>query len=167
MEPELLRFLGTIIGGGLAGGIALFIRYLSGKAEKRRKRSEKLERAFLLSQEIYDSHSDRIDWLKTLDRPKPHEWFNAPRHPGSEMAELKYIIRGYFGAIEPHLLEYYRGHQCLKDVFRELREQTGEFKKWADVDQEQCNSLKNGFEQLERGTRELKARLGEALKELA
>jgi hypothetical protein len=164
MSPEWIRFFGTLAGGIVAGGVALLIRFLSGRHDAKRILGDRLEKAILLSQTIYDAHLARIDWLKSLDRPRANDWFQAPPHPGAEMNELKMIVGIYAETVTPKLVQYYSGHATLKKVFTEIREGAPEFSRWGNLGAELKREVEQGFADLEAGTAVLKDELSEILR---
>ncbi len=91
--------------------------------EKYRKNAflaQKLERAYLLCQEIYDGHNREINnALKTLPQ-NAKEFLDKRNHPGKETSELKMLIRSYAPDTANDLIDIDKGHDPLKKQFIEL-----------------------------------------------
>ena len=117
---EVSSSLNIILGAccALLGG--LFQSRISEKNRKRHIHAEKLERAYMLCQEIYDGHKrEMLNAVNNLPY-SPKLFLELRNHPGKETSELKMLIRCYAPELSPKLKELDKGHNPLRKDFREL-----------------------------------------------
>lgn len=116
-------FVGSInvVLGALCGyGVAFLQSRLNEKNTKKKLLAEKLETAYGLCQAIYDGHRrEMINARQNLPADKA-TFLKNRNHPGSDVSQLKMLIRSYAPDLSPHLEELDNGHTPLKKTFIKL-----------------------------------------------
>lgn len=159
---DVTSTLHIVLGALIAWLGSWYQNRLNGQAQKARLKAEKLERAYLLCQSIYDGHRREINNAKRYIPSEPGKFLEARLHPGMEMSELKMLIRSYTPALAASLDLLDTGHVPLKKAFRKLDEDVlnkhvfdaqalaQDFKKWDRHLQDLsdgANAIKMGLEQ--------------------
>lgn len=78
---------------------------------------EKTEKAYMLSQALYEGHRREILNFEQNFRTESAKYLAARKHPGNESAELKMILQCYFPTLEWFTKEINIDHQPLKNLF--------------------------------------------------
>jgi len=101
---------------------ALIQSRLSEANRKNRLLAEKLERAYMLCQDIYDGHKrEMLNAVNNLP-DSPTLFLERRNHPGKEVSELKMLIRSYAPDLKIKLVQLDKGHEPLKKEFRKLEQ---------------------------------------------
>lgn len=116
----LTESLNILLGALAALAGTLLQARLSERNNKRRLKAEKLERAYLLCQAVYDGHNREIINAKRYLPNSPEKYSEHRKHPGAEMSELKMLIRTHAKELSGSLTSIDSGHEPLKQSFREL-----------------------------------------------
>ena len=116
--------------GVLAGGLMAILGIhsqarLGASQERRRLRAEKLERAYLLCQAVYDGHKQELVKARRLLPAQTTEFSQSRKHPGAEMSELKMLVRCYAAAYAHDLKGMEDAHSALKKGFLDLEDRLG------------------------------------------
>lgn len=157
----LSAMINVLIGAGAAylGG-SLQARH-NERLQKTRIQIEKLERAHMLAQQIYDGHKREIGKARKYLPADPHAFSSARQHPGMEMSELKMLITIYLPSLKGSLEPIKAEHASLKTSFKTVDDQVlGEvqlykadclqtFRAWEQNLEDLgkgCDALKRGLE---------------------
>jgi hypothetical protein len=107
-----------LLGGGFMAMLGAIVQNRLGSSQARSKlRLEKVERAYSLCQQVYDGHLREINNAKLNRLTQPTEFLKNRRHPGTEMSELKMVVRCYFPDLDGYLKKLDEGHAPLKAMF--------------------------------------------------
>ena len=121
---EALAIVGEslkILLGALAAVMGAYIQSkLADKKSKVKLKTEKFERIYYLCQAVYDGHLREIINARKYFIKNPEKFLENRNHPGSEMSELKMLIRSYAPDLELLILAIDKGHRPLKDDFVEF-----------------------------------------------
>lgn len=119
----LVPSLNILLGAFAAWLGARYQAWVNDRIQKARLKTEKLERAYMLCQSIYDGHRREINKAKSHLPSDPGKFMEARQHPGMEMSELKMLIRSYTPELADSLQLIDTGHEPLKKAFRKLEQQ--------------------------------------------
>lgn len=118
----LIPSLNILLGAFIAWLGARYQAWVNDRIHKARLKTEKLERAYLLCQSIYDGHRREINNARRHLPSEPEKFMEARQHPGMEMSELKMLIRSYTPELADSLQLIDTGHEPLKKAFRKLEQ---------------------------------------------
>lgn len=104
------------------GGIYVTHR-LNKTKEKTQYKREKLERAYMLTQHLFDGHKAEIYKLKASENVTGPDWRQNRKHPGEVMNELKMIVSVYFSELTRELDDVGKCHRILKEAFYKIDEE--------------------------------------------
>ncbi len=124
LPQEFLTILGEsvkILLGALAAIMGAYIQSkLADKNSKAKLKTDKFERIYALCQAVYDGHKSEISNARKNFIKKPEKYLENRNHPGSEMSELKMLIRSYSPDLEELITNIDAGHRPLKEIFDEF-----------------------------------------------
>ncbi|WP_247243730.1 hypothetical protein [Pseudorhizobium tarimense] len=81
---------------------------------------ERLEKAYELSQSVYDGYELQNQLLLNTQLRDANEWLTLRKHPGKEMNELKMLIRVYADGLIEKLDAMDVHHQDLKTLHKRM-----------------------------------------------
>ncbi|CAH0230195.1 hypothetical protein SRABI118_02448 [Massilia sp. Bi118] len=114
----------NIMLGALAATLAARLQFWSTeRTQKARLKVEKLERAYQLSQKIAEGYKREIINAKRHLPAHPDKYNEYRQHLGSEVSELKMVIRSYAPSLSACLQQVENGHKPLKEAFEEIDSQ--------------------------------------------
>jgi hypothetical protein len=109
--------LNLLIGAGLTYiGFIAQAKYTR-RDSQRKTILEKTEKAYMLSQALYEGHRREILNFEQNFQSEPAKYLVARKHPGNESAELKMILQCYFPTLEWFTKNIDIDHQPLKSLF--------------------------------------------------
>lgn len=137
IESEFIKSIAPVL-GALVGGLLTYLgiystqRLIRGK-EQRQYLLAKLERAYLLTQSLYDGHKSEVSKLKASENITAADWMRRRKHPGEVMNEIKMIVGMYFPALQSALDDVDKYHQAIKESFLKIdQEMQSGSSKWVD-----------------------------------
>lgn len=158
---EFVKSLNILLGALCGYGGAFLQSRLNEKNTKKKLLAEKLETAYGLCQAIYDGHRrEMINARQNLPADKD-TFLKSRNHPGSEVSQLKMLIRSYAPDLAPHLKTLDGGHAQLKKSFFDLEKKVlsghgiteaeiagcySEWEKYLNILGQGTNKIKAGIE---------------------
>ena len=165
---ELVPSLNIILGALMALVGARYQSWVNNRAEKARLKCEKLERAYKLCQAIYDGHRKEVNNAKQHIASSPKKFIENRKHPGTEMSELKMLIRCYIPSLTTSLVEIDKGHAPLKKDLREIEDIALQNKALTAAELKTKLAIwENHLKSLSHGSNIIKAGLEKELRKLA
>lgn len=159
IPPEFIASVNVVL-GALIGFLGAMIQLkINNGNQKSRLLAEKLERAHMLAQDVYDGHRKEILKAKRYLPVNIDEYLAKREHPGAKMNELKMLVYGYFPEFSKFLVDAERGHSELKAAFRSMDDklaETGERQLSFDISSDDWDAA---LKLVASGTRELKKAL--------
>jgi hypothetical protein len=114
--PSLNVILGTLI--AMLGARLQF--WSSERIQRARLKADKLERAYTLCQKISEGYKREIINAKRHLPAHPDKYRELRQHPGSEISELKMLIKSYVPRLSACLQQVDNGHKPLKEAFDKI-----------------------------------------------
>jgi hypothetical protein len=165
---EIVKSLNVLLGALCGYGGAFLQSRLSEKNTKKKLLTEKLETAYGLCQAIYDGH--RREMMNARQNlPTDKDTFLKNRnHPGSEVSQLKMLLRSYAPDLAPHLKTLDGGHARLKESFFNLEKKVLSGHGITEAEITKCyGEWENYLATLGKGTNKIKAGIEGQLNALA